>query len=123
MLAFAVDIRERRPRHPGSYQGRIDVMAKISVSLPDDLVVDLQAAARDNVSAFVAAAVRNELDRRRLQVLVKELEAEVGPVNEAQVAKFSAMLANVDAENARLAARDAKKARTSERDRLGHEGS
>jgi hypothetical protein len=51
--------------HLDSYQVRIDVMAKISVSLPVDLVLDLQAAARDNVSAFVAAAVRNELDRRR----------------------------------------------------------
>jgi metal-responsive CopG/Arc/MetJ family transcriptional regulator len=41
-------------------------MAKLSVSLPDELVRDLRAVAPDNVSAFVAAAVRHELDRRRL---------------------------------------------------------
>lgn len=104
MVAFSSDIRERRPRHLGSYRGRIDVVAKISVSLPDDLVRDLQAVARDNVSAFVAAAVRNELDRLRLNVLVDELEAAVGPVDEAQVARFTAMLAKIDAENARAAA-------------------
>lgn len=79
-------------------------MAKISVSLPDDLVRDLQAVARNNVSAFVAAAIRNELDRRLLNVLVEELEAAVGPVDEAQVARFTAMLAKIDAENARIAA-------------------
>lgn len=79
-------------------------MAKISVSLPDDLVRDLQTVARNNVSAFVADAVRNELDRRRLNVLVEELEAAVGPVDEAQVARFTVMLAKIDAENARIAA-------------------
>jgi Arc/MetJ-type ribon-helix-helix transcriptional regulator len=83
-------------------------VAKISVSLPDSLVQDLQAVARGNVSAFVAEAVRNELDRLRLQGLVKELEAEVGPVDEAQVAKFSAMLAKIDVENARIAVRQAE---------------
>ena len=104
MVALSSDIQERRARRRGSYRGRIDVMAKISVSLPDDLVRDLQAVARENVSAFVAAAVRNELDRRRLNVLVEELEAAVGPVDEAQVARFTAMLAKIDAENARIAA-------------------
>ena len=78
-------------------------MAKISVSLPDDLVRDLQAAARDNVSAFVAEAVRNELDRRRLDVLAEELEALVGPADEAQVARFAGMLAMIDVESARIA--------------------
>lgn len=104
MVALSTDIRERSATLHGSYRGRIDVVAKISVSLPDDLVRDLQAVAHNNVSAFVAAAVRNELDRRRLNVLVEELEAAVGPVDEAQVAKFTAMLAKIEVENARIAA-------------------
>ncbi|MGH3248653.1 MAG: hypothetical protein ACRDOI_20960 [Trebonia sp.] len=79
-------------------------MAKISISLPEDLVRDLRAVAHDNVSAFVAAAVRKELDRRRLHAFVQELVAELGPSDEAEVARFSAMFAEIDAENARLAA-------------------
>lgn len=85
-------------------------MAKISVSLPDDLVRDLQAVARDNVSAFVAAAVRNELDRLRLHAFVQELVAELGPSDEAEVAEISALFDKVDAENARIAsARQARR--------------
>jgi metal-responsive CopG/Arc/MetJ family transcriptional regulator len=79
-------------------------MAKISVSLPDDLVRDLQAVARDNVSAFVADAVRNELDRRRLHAFVQELVSELGPSDEAEVAKVRALFAEVNAENERIAA-------------------
>jgi hypothetical protein len=45
----------------------------------------------------VAAAVRNELDRRRLHILVRVLEDQVGPVDEAEVARYSAMLAEVNA--------------------------
>lgn len=103
MAALSSDARERS-RHVGSYHGRIDVMAKISVSLPDDLAEELQSMAHGNVSAFVAAAVRNELDRVHLKDLVKELEAEVGPVDEAQVARFRAMFAEIDVENSRIAA-------------------
>lgn len=72
-------------------------MAKLSVSLPDDLVRDLQEVARGNISAFVAEAVRAELDRRRLYMLVRELEDQVGPVDEAEVTRYSAMLAEVNA--------------------------
>ena len=79
-------------------------MAKISVSLPDDLVQDLQAVARGNVSAFVAAAVRSELNRQRVHALVQELVAELGPSDEAEVAEVRALFAKVDAENARIAA-------------------
>jgi metal-responsive CopG/Arc/MetJ family transcriptional regulator len=106
------DVGERRAKHPGSYRGRIDVVAKTSVSLPDDLVRDLQAVARTNVSAFVADAVRNELDRRRLHAFVEELVSELGPSDEAEVARFRALFAEVDAENARMAA--AREAREDE---------
>lgn len=68
-------------------------MAKLSVSLPDDLVQDLRAVAPDNVSAFVATAVRHELDRRRLHAFVEELVAELGPSDEAEVARYSELFA------------------------------
>lgn len=68
-------------------------MAKLSVSLPDDLVQDLRAVARDNVSAFVTDAVRRELDRRRLLAFVAELEEELGPADETEVARYAGMFA------------------------------
>jgi hypothetical protein len=80
-----------------SYRSRIEFVGKISVSLPDDLVRDLKEVARGNISAFVAEAVRSELDRRRLHTLVRELEEQVGAVDEAEVARYGAMLAEVKA--------------------------
>jgi post-segregation antitoxin (ccd killing protein) len=68
-------------------------VAKLSVSLPDDLVRDLRAVAHDNVSAFVTAAVRRELDRRRLLAFVAELEEELGPADEAEVARYAELFA------------------------------
>lgn len=72
-------------------------MAKLSVSLPDDLVQDLRDVAHDNVSAFITVAVRHELDRRRLFVFVDELADELGPVDEAEVAKYSELFASTAA--------------------------
>jgi post-segregation antitoxin (ccd killing protein) len=80
-----------------SYPSRIASKAKLSVSLPDDLVQDLRDAAHDNVSAFVTAAVRHELDRRRLFAFVDELADELGPVDEAEVAKYSDLFAGTAA--------------------------
>lgn len=97
MMALTSEQASQRHLDEDSYRSRIELVAKLSVSLPDDLVSDLREVARGNVSAFVAAAVRNELDRRRLHVLVRELEDEVGPVDEAEVARYSAMLAEVNA--------------------------
>lgn len=68
-------------------------MAKVSVSLPDALLRDLRSVAHDNVSAFVTTAVRNELDRRRLFAFVDELGEELGPADEAEVARYSELLA------------------------------
>jgi len=68
-------------------------MAKVSVSLPDALLRDLRSVAHDNVSAFVTTAVRNELDRRRLFAFVEELEEELGPADETEVAKYSELFA------------------------------
>jgi post-segregation antitoxin (ccd killing protein) len=79
------------------YPGRITLVTKLSVSLPDDLVQDLRTVAHDNVSAFVAAAVRHELDRRRLFAVVDELADELGPADEAEVAKYSELFASTAA--------------------------
>ena len=45
------------------------------------------------MSAFVTAAVRNELDRRRLFAFVDELDEELGPADETEVARYSEMFA------------------------------
>ena len=78
-------------------------MAKLSVSLPDDLVRDLKAVAPGNVSAFVATAVRHELDRRRLHAFVGELVAELGPSDEAEVVRYNELFAASAAEASRKA--------------------
>jgi post-segregation antitoxin (ccd killing protein) len=59
-------------------------MAKLSVSLPDDLVQELRTEAHDNVSAFVTAAVRHELERRRLYAFVSEPANDRGSANEVE---------------------------------------
>ena len=93
MIALRSDMAGRGHLDDDSYQGRIEAVAKLSVSLPDDLVQDLKEVARGNVSAFVTAAVRNELDRRRLHAFVAELVDELGPSDEAEVARYSEMFA------------------------------
>jgi post-segregation antitoxin (ccd killing protein) len=97
MIALRSDLAAQRHLDEASYRSRIESVAKLSVSLPDDLVQDLKEVAHGNVSAFVTAAVRNELDRLRLQSFVAELEDEVGPVDETEVARYSAMLAAASA--------------------------
>jgi hypothetical protein len=80
-----------------SYLGRINDVAKISISIPDELARDLRAVARENVSSFVSAAVRHELDRRRLFAFLDELEDELGPADEHEVAAFNAMFSETTA--------------------------
>jgi post-segregation antitoxin (ccd killing protein) len=92
-VAGRLDMDGRLRRQRRSYQGRIGSVAKLSVSLPDDLVRDLKAVAPGNVSAFVAAAVRHELDRRRLHAFVEELIDELGPSDEAEVARYNDLFA------------------------------
>jgi len=72
-------------------------MAKLSISVPDDVVEDLQAFGGENVSAFVTTAIRHELDRRRLFAFLDELEDELGPADEDEVAAFSEALSQVAA--------------------------
>jgi len=63
-------------------------MAKLSISVPDEVVADLHTLAKDNVSAFVTTAIRHELDRRGLFGFLDELESDLGPPDEAEVAAF-----------------------------------
>lgn len=67
-------------------------MGKLSISVPDDLVDDVRGLATGNVSAFVTAAIRHEVDRRRLFGFVEELEDELGPPDEDEVATFMTAL-------------------------------
>jgi post-segregation antitoxin (ccd killing protein) len=63
-------------------------MAKLSISVPDELVDDLRDFGTTNMSAFVTTAIRHELDRRRLSAFVDELDDELGPADEDEVAAF-----------------------------------
>ena len=72
-------------------------MTKLSISIPDELVDDLRTVAPENVSAFVATAVRHELDRRRLLGFLDELEDELGPVDEDEVSSFNEKFSEIAA--------------------------
>ncbi len=69
---------------------------KVSVSLDDDLVAELEAGG-EALSAQVNDAVRNELARRRRYRLLGEalddLESTHGPVDERLVQKYTELLA------------------------------
>jgi hypothetical protein len=67
------------------------------------------------VSAFVAAAVRNELDRWRLPAFVQELVDELGPLDEAEVARCGEMLAATAAASDAIIASDCPGGRGRER--------
>jgi len=68
---------------------------KVSISLDEDLVAELEAAGH-SLSAQVNEAMREELERRRrerlLVELVDQLDAELGPVDEALVEKYVRLL-------------------------------
>lgn len=69
---------------------------KISISLDEDLVEELEREGQA-LSAQVNVAVRAELEHRRRQRLLVELldqlDAELGPVEEALVEKYVRLLA------------------------------
>ena len=68
---------------------------KLSISLDEDLVAELEAGG-EPVSAQVNAALRVELERRRRSRLLAEfldrLADEVGPADEALVRRFEDLL-------------------------------
>jgi hypothetical protein len=75
-------------------------MAKLSISIPDDLVDDLRDLATSNVSAFVATAIRHEVDRRRLFGFLDELEHDLGPADDTEVAYYVEQLSQAVAAKA-----------------------
>ena len=68
---------------------------KVSVSLDEDLVAELEAGG-DAVSTQVNEAIRADLMRRRrqrlLEEMLSELDASHGPVDEALVQKYMDLL-------------------------------
>jgi antitoxin CcdA len=68
---------------------------KLSVSLDEDLVEELERE-QQGLSAQVNAAVRTELERRRRHRLLTEfldqLDTEHGPVDEALVEQYARLL-------------------------------
>lgn len=69
---------------------------KVSVSLDEDLVAELENA-DEALSAQINEAIREEVERRRrnrlLTELLEKLEAEYGPTDEELVAKYMRLLA------------------------------
>ena len=69
---------------------------KVSVSLDEDLVAELENA-DEALSSQVNDAIRAEVERRRrnrlLTSLLDALDAEHGPVDEALVGKYQDLLA------------------------------
>ncbi|WP_419944080.1 hypothetical protein [Candidatus Poriferisodalis sp.] len=69
---------------------------KVSISLDEELVCALEAGS-ESLSSQVNEAVRVEFTRRRRRVLLEEMleefERSAGPVDEALVDKYTALLA------------------------------
>ena len=63
-------------------------MARVNITIPDELLEHARAAGL-NVSRLAAAALAEELDRRAkiaaLDAYLAELEAELGPVPQAEL--------------------------------------
>ncbi len=68
---------------------------KVSVSLDEDLVAELETG-DEALSAQVNEAIRSEVERRRrnrlLGEMLNELDAELGPVDEAIITKYERLL-------------------------------
>jgi post-segregation antitoxin (ccd killing protein) len=77
------------------YSSGMTAKRKVSVSLDEDLVAELEAA-DDALSGQVNEAIRAEIERRRRNRLLAEmldsLDAKYGPVEETLVAKYTELL-------------------------------
>src|ERR1700761_1928573 len=77
------------------YASGMTTKRKVSVSLDEDLVAELEAA-DEALSGQVNEAIRAEIERRRRNRLLTEmldsLDARHGPVDEALVAKYTELL-------------------------------
>lgn len=98
MIALRSDLATSRDMSEGSGTRTIDNVAKLSLSLPDDLMDDVRRFADGDVRSFATAAIKEAVNQRKEQArqhldnLVQELEAQVGPVDEDRVARFTAIL-------------------------------
>jgi post-segregation antitoxin (ccd killing protein) len=83
------------PFLPRYASGMTAAKRKVSVSLDDDLVAELEAA-DEALSSQVNDAIRHEVERRRrhrlLGELLEEMSADVGPVDEERVAAWMELL-------------------------------
>jgi post-segregation antitoxin (ccd killing protein) len=77
------------------YSSSMTAKRKVSVSLDEDLVTELEAA-DEALSGQVNEAIRAEVERRRrnrlLTGMLDALDAKYGPVDEALVAKYTELL-------------------------------
>ena len=77
------------------YSSGMTVKRKVSVSLDEDLVAELEAA-DEALSGQVNEAIRAEVERRRrnrlLTDMLDSLDAEHGPVDEMLIAKYMELL-------------------------------
>lgn len=72
-------------------------MGKLSISMDDDLVAELKESAGDNVSRFVAGAVRRQLDRQQLRGYLDELEEKLGPPTADEMARAATLFDRAEA--------------------------
>lgn len=62
--------------------------AKLSISVPGELAEEMRRrVGTRGLSGFVAQAIAHELERERLGALLKDLDAELGPVPKAELAR------------------------------------
>ena len=77
------------------YSSGMTAKRKVSVSLDEDLVAELEAA-DEALSGQVNEAIRAEVERRRrnrlLTAMLDSLDAEYGPVDETLVEKYTELL-------------------------------
>lgn len=57
-------------------------MVRKTITLPEELVAEVEELADGNVSAFIARTLEREIKLTRMSELIAELEAEHGPVPE-----------------------------------------
>ncbi len=76
---------------------------KKSYTFDADVIAGVDEFATDNASAFVNDAVRRDVERRRMELLLDELAEEAGPIGDDAYAWAKARM--VEADTARHAAR------------------
>lgn len=69
-------------------------MARVTVTLPGDLLEEVRArAGRGGVSSWMAQAAAERLGRERLAAAIAEYEAETGPITDEDIAAARARTA------------------------------